>query len=101
MLIQMSCTWCITLQDFQRGLHHVQCTDLLYFILQHVTFECVCGTVQCTCIDVTRAAVSSLFSLLHSSFYWASVTNATNVLQPYWLIVLPLDVPDLTASLLL
>ena len=36
-----------------------------------------------------------------SSYYWASVTNAPNVLQPYWLIVLPLDVPDLTASLLL
>ena len=36
-----------------------------------------------------------------SSFYWASVANAPNVLQPYWLIVLPLDVPDLTASLLL
>ena len=34
------------------------------------------------------------------SFYWASVANAPNVLQPYWLIVLPLDVPDLTASLL-
>ena len=31
----------------------------------------------------------------------ASVANAPNVLQPYWLIVLPLDVPDLTASLLL
>ena len=36
-----------------------------------------------------------------SSFCWASVANALNVLQPYWLIVLPLDVPDLTASLLL
>ena len=36
-----------------------------------------------------------------SSFYWASVANDPNVLQPYWLIVLPLDVPDLTASLLL
>ena len=36
-----------------------------------------------------------------SSFYWASVANAPNVLQPYWLIVLPLDVTDLTASLLL
>ena len=36
-----------------------------------------------------------------SSFYWASVANTPNVLQPYWLIVLPLDVPDLTASLLL
>ena len=30
-----------------------------------------------------------------------SVTNAPNVLQPYWLTVLHLDVPDLTASLLL
>ena len=37
----------------------------------------------------------------YSSYYWASVANASNVLQPYWLIVLPLDVPDLTASLLL
>ena len=36
-----------------------------------------------------------------SSFYCPSVANAPNVLQPYWLIVLPLDVPDLTASLLL
>ena len=35
------------------------------------------------------------------SFYWPSVANAPKVLQPYWLIVLPLDVPDLTASLLL
>ena len=29
------------------------------------------------------------------------MANAPNVLQPYWLIVLPLDVLDLTASLLL
>ena len=29
------------------------------------------------------------------------MANAPNVLQPYWLIVLPLDVPVLTASLLL
>ena len=36
-----------------------------------------------------------------SSFYCASVANAPNVLQPYWLTVLPLDVPALTASLLL
>ena len=35
-----------------------------------------------------------------SSFYWASAANAPNLLQPYWLIVLPLDVPDLTANLL-
>ena len=43
----------------------------------------------------TRVKISS------SSYWWASVANAPNVLQPYWLIVLPLDVPDLTASLLL
>ena len=36
-----------------------------------------------------------------SSFYWASVANAPKVLQPYWFIVLPLDVPALTASPLL
>ena len=40
-------------------------------------------------------------SASYSFFYWASVANAPNVPQPYWLIVLPLDVPDLTASLLL
>ena len=34
-----------------------------------------------------------------SSYYWASVANAPKVLQPYWLIVLPLDVPDPTARL--
>ena len=28
-----------------------------------------------------------------SSFYWSSVANGPNILQPYWLIVLPLDVP--------
>ena len=39
--------------------------------------------------------------LSSSSFKWALVANASNVLQPYWLIVLPLDVPDLTTSLLL
>ena len=33
--------------------------------------------------------------------YCPSAANAPNVLQPYWLIVLPLDFPDLTASLLL
>ena len=36
-----------------------------------------------------------------SSFYWASVANNPNVLQPYWLIALPLDFLALTASLLL
>ena len=36
-----------------------------------------------------------------TSFYWTSVTNAPNVLQLYWLIVQPLEFPDLTASLLL
>jgi hypothetical protein len=36
-----------------------------------------------------------------SSYCWASLANALNVLQPYWPIVLPLDVPALTSSLLL
>ena len=44
---------------------------------------------------------SDTFSSSSYSFYWASVANAPNVLQPYWLIALPLDVPALTASLLL
>ena len=47
------------------------------------------------------SSLHSYLFILSSSFYWASVANAPNVLQPYWLIVLPLDVPDLTASLLL
>ena len=45
-------------------------------------------------VDVTKISCSP-------SYYWASVANAPNVLQPYWFIVLPLDVSDLTASLLL
>ena len=36
-----------------------------------------------------------------SSFYCTTVANVPNELQSYWLIVLPLDFPDLTASLLL
>ena len=51
--------------------------------------------LRCVSDNVTLLGYSS------SSFYWVSVANAPNVLQPYWLIVLPLDVPDLTASLLL
>ena len=43
----------------------------------------------------------AIFREISSYFYWASLANVLNVLQPYWLIVLPLDVPDLTASLLL
>ena len=49
-----------------------------------------------SCVKTEDEAVGS-----SSSFYWASVANAPNVLQPYWLIVLPLDVPALTASVLL
>ena len=41
------------------------------------------------------------YTTIFLSFYWGSVANAPNVLQPYWLNLLPLDVPDLTASLLL
>jgi hypothetical protein len=45
---------------------------------------------------------TSVMGLLYlsSSYCWASVANAPNVLQPHWLIVLPLDVPALTTSLL-
>ena len=62
----------------------------------------------CKRVSTLETDVSSPFtgrrgsvSLLLLSFHWVSVANAPNVLQPYWLIVLPLDVPDLTASLLL
>ena len=51
--------------------------------------------------DITLLLLLLLLrSLSSSSYYWASVANAPNVLQPYWFTVLPLDVPDLTASLL-
>jgi hypothetical protein len=36
----------------------------------------------------------------YSDSYRAPVANAPNVLQPYWLIVRPLDFPALTTSLL-
>ena len=51
--------------------------------------------------DVLDRRTNTCASSSSSSFYLASVANAPNVLQPYWLIVLPLDVPDLTASVLL
>ena len=50
---------------------------------------------SCSFLQVTVSLIDS------SSYYCPSVANAPDVLQPYWLIVLPLDVPDLTASLLL
>ena len=50
--------------------------------------------------DFYKARSSRLYVLL-SSFYCPSVANAPNVLQPYWLTVLPLDFPAVTASLLL
>ena len=52
------------------------------------------NVLKCEC----KFTLSVLLLLL---FYWASVANAPNVLQPYWLILLSSDVPDLTASLLL
>ena len=55
--------------------------------------------MHCTWPSVELASTNLISS--SSSFYWASVANAPNILQPYWLIVLPLDVPDLTASLIL
>ena len=58
----------------------------------------------CNGLSLWEHITRQVLSLIHhpsSSFYWASVANAPNVLQPYWLIVLPLDVPALTPSLLL
>ena len=54
-----------------------------------------------TCSYFFNTSTKICTSSSSSSFYWASVANAPNVLQPYWLIVLPLDVQNLTASLLL
>ena len=55
----------------------------------------LCMEICITCSNKVPSSSSS------SSFYWASVANAPNVLQPYWLIAPPLDVPDLTAILFL
>ena len=68
----------------------------MYFIMRyfHKVFE--------TKVVWGLSAYSSSSTLMKFlSFYWVSVANAPNILQPYWLIVLPLDVPALTASLLL
>jgi len=43
---------------------------------------------------------SSSSSSSSSSYCWATAANALNALQPYWIIVLPLDIPALTTSLL-
>ena len=74
-----------------------------------VPTECTNRDVKPECTSVSRhmqylgvpPTLIIFATRASSSFYWASVANAPNVLQPYWLIVLPLDVPDLTASLLL
>ena len=47
-----------------------------------------CSSIHLICLH--HGAESS-----SSSFYWASLANAPNVLQPYWLIVLHLDLPAL------
>ena len=49
----------------------------------------------------SKFIVRNTLNLLLTSYYWTSVANAPNVLQSYWLIVLALNVPALTASLLL
>ena len=61
-------------------------------LLERVAMLCY---MYISCVVMIKPNSSS-----SSSFYWTSVANAPNVLQPYWLIALPLDVPDLTASLL-
>ena len=52
--------------------------------------------ISCTAQLTSRRCILKIYStnIILFSFYWASVANAPNVLQPYWLIVLPLDVPD-------
>jgi len=54
-------------------------------------------------VNIVRTVHYLRFNLSYSSsssYCWASVANGPNALQPYWLIVLPLDVPALTTSLL-
>ena len=63
------------------------------YILNHICVAMVCGCIvdfaAITALSDTQNTVATIIS----SFYWASVANAPNILQPYWLIVLPLDVP--------
>ena len=80
---------------FQEGLFHGVSYPSLYFTFHKNTLTKLVNFSNVTYTHVTLAF------LLFSSLYWASVANAPNVLQPYWIIVLPLDVPDLIASLLL
>ena len=56
---------------------------------------------QCCRLDTVTISLSIKMFIRYTSNYCASMVNAPKVLQPYWLIVLPLDVPALTASLLL
>ena len=82
-----------------RTVDKVLCYSVILSVLRRVSSRDR-HTTQCyfsTLVDRKRAETP----ITSSSFYWASVANAPNVLQPYWHIVLPLDVPDLTASLLL
>ena len=67
-------------------------------IEENAKFSALLKTHQFSSIELYTVGNILLSS---SSFYCASMAHAPNVLQPYWLIVLPIDVPDLTASLLL
>jgi hypothetical protein len=54
-------------------------------------------------VFLSLVSMGSLAGFLYdgSSFCMAPVANAPDVLQPCWLIVLPLNVPTLTTSRLL
>ena len=79
-----------------------------YFVVRIYPFRMVVSSTVRAPIHIRRMAMfvvmqnsTSSSSSSSSSHYCPSVANAPNVLQPYWLIVLPLDFPDLTACLLL
>ena len=77
---------------------------IVIFCGSHTVYAFSYPSVASLSRDFLKIEISVFVLLLFSitsSFYCVSVANAPNVLQPYWLIVLPLDVPALTASLLL
>ena len=53
----------------------------------------ICGedgtTWKWLMIDISGSKISGTYAYFSSSFYWALVANAPNVLQPYWLIYYP------------
>ena len=99
---------CVLLQDISFSLTQMKCRQVTRNSMSSTRSFYAVWTVHSLFIffppppKKNTQIIFKLFQIFNAPFRrtWAA-SCAPNVLQPYWLIVLPLDVPDLTTSLLL